>query len=42
MTVMDSSWSTISGSAYGFNYLFQDMRQDSVSGLSETPNRWLS
>jgi RHS repeat-associated protein len=42
MTVMNSSWSTISSSAYGWNYGFQDMRQDAVSCLSETVNRWYS
>jgi RHS repeat-associated protein len=42
VTVMNGSWSTISGSAYGAVYLFQGMRQDGASGLYETLNRWYS
>ena len=41
-TVMNASWSTISGSAYGAVYLFQGMRQDTASRMFETSNRWYS
>jgi RHS repeat-associated protein len=42
VTVMNASWTTISGSAYASMYLFQGMRLDAVSGLYEAMTRWAS
>ena len=42
VTVMNASWGTLSGSAYGAVYLYQGMRQDGASGLDETLHRWYS
>jgi RHS repeat-associated protein len=42
VTVMNSSWGTISASAYGEVYLYQGMRQDAVSACYEALCRWYS
>jgi RHS repeat-associated protein len=42
VTVLNASWSTLSGSAYAWVYGFQGMRYDATSGLNEADRRWYS
>src|SRR5262249_48081954 len=40
VTVLSASWGALGGSAYGFVYGFQGMRQDTVTGKLDFRIRW--